>query len=406
MKISQIEPGLFQIEYWVTPETTEAVHIPAKTEEDVEHIARLAGIYDIEAAVVAGNIRKDILTKGLNLEVWDLKDAKKHFCRFCVKNRFYNEDEMILVKSLIDLVISWYSPSTICSAIDVGYVYQKFQEHLDDKGYRYKTREKYDVYLSLFLRFMESKHQIADFTPHFEKIHVRKATPEELQVVNKRPIIPWEVYQEMVEVLRFLKKAAILLDFRAKSPKRGFIWVESYYLLPLLYWTGLRISDAVNLKWKNLSETGLKTISKKTASLIELDLNHEILGGGIVLRELRSWALMEGSDAEAYIFPRMKHSYRMKATTYLRLQQLRFIISQRIPDVPAFTFHSFRNTFAVRCRDAGIELRDIAKFLAHRRDAVTLGYANSAPGAIIRGKEKPLPTAKKWWEENEYRSIY
>jgi integrase len=153
-------------------------------------------------------------------------------------------------------------------------------------------------------------------------------------------------YLTVAEVTKLIKTPCKRLDL-----KQAFLFS---------CFTGLRIQDIMDLKWKHISKQGevwqIEIIQFKTKQLLYLPLN----------RSARKW-LPEQGDAspEDSIFP--------KLTIYYGHSLRAWIQSARIEkDV---TMHVGRHTFATLCLTAGIDIYTTSQLLGHTTIRHTQRYA-------------------------------
>tara|TARA_R100000458_G_C8265933_1_gene240993 strand:+ start:192 stop:1073 length:882 start_codon:yes stop_codon:yes gene_type:complete len=142
----------------------------------------------------------------------------------------------------------------------------------------------------------------------------------------------------------------------------------------LSYWTGLRLSDCASLEWdsiisipEHLVVWTAKAGDKKHAR-VALPMNHELLGGGVLV-ELFNSCEMKDSD---YLFPEERKLINTPATrSYLPQYYIRMLRRLGIRDK---SFHCLRHSFVTRLANAGMELKDIGKMVAHTSTGTTEIY--------------------------------
>lgn len=140
-----------------------------------------------------------------------------------------------------------------------------------------------------------------------------------------------------------------------------------YTLFKLLSLTGLRVSEALTLKWKDILEDSIviRAVNSKSGKKQSIALGKASIS---LLREFRELNPYRGKP---YVFNTRKGN--MKRTTaherlkyYLKLAKLRDSIS----------CHSFRHGWAVKALDAGISLPMVRDNLRHSNISVTSTYLN------------------------------
>ena len=158
------------------------------------------------------------------------------------------------------------------------------------------------------------------------------------------------------------KEELKLLSTIAKSKEKSAI--VDLMLFQLLSLTGLRISEALNLKWSEIGEDYLvisKQKNKKENGTIHI--------GNKLLALLAQFKIDNPYSHSQYLFNTQKGQYKRKNAhdklkEWLRIANIRMNLS----------CHSFRHTYATKCLDAGLTLAVVRDQLRHSSIAVTSVY--------------------------------
>lgn len=148
----------------------------------------------------------------------------------------------------------------------------------------------------------------------------------------------------------------------AKSSDRAAL--VDKMLFQLLSLSGLRISEALNLKWADLGEDYLVIKSQKNGTK-----NGTVTIGNKLLQLLANFREVNAYAHSEYIFNTQKGPYKRsnaheRLKYWLRVAEIRTSLS----------LHSFRHTYATRCLDAGLPLSLVRDQLRHSSIAVTSVY--------------------------------
>ena len=126
------------------------------------------------------------------------------------------------------------------------------------------------------------------------------------------------------------------------------------YLLMLLLWrTGLRVSEAKNLKKKDIREDTISIWQGKGKKDRVIPLEKNL---GIVLG-----FYLDNKRANDPIFD-------------ITTRQMRNVVYKHVPDGLHASPHTFRHSFAVHCLKNGINLRTLQKILGHSNLNTTAVY--------------------------------
>ncbi len=143
------------------------------------------------------------------------------------------------------------------------------------------------------------------------------------------------------------------------------------------YTGGLRVSDMLLLKWKNLDATHIHFTIKKTSSQISIKVPNKALAIINKYRPIKS-------SPETYVFPMLSNSLNQSdaramdraisaATAYIN-KNLK-ILAEKAELAKHVSFHISRHTFATRALKKGISIDKVSKLMGHAQIRETQIYA-------------------------------
>lgn len=143
------------------------------------------------------------------------------------------------------------------------------------------------------------------------------------------------------------------------------------------YCGGLRVSDVLQLKWKNLDKTHVNFTIKKTGNQISIKVPEKALE---IINRYKPKKIIK----ENHIFPMLDNSLDendlqlldneiSKATAYIN-KNLK-IIAKKAKIAKHISFHISRHTFATRALKKGISIDKVSKLMGHAQIRETQIYA-------------------------------
>lgn len=149
---------------------------------------------------------------------------------------------------------------------------------------------------------------------------------------------------------------------------------ESRLLLALGFYTGLRISDILKLRWKDLEAAVLVIEEQKTRKVRQIDLNKKLQ---VIIQQ--SQTIIQPTDKQQFIFRGKRGPNKNKPLTVVgannRIKQIfeRFDIQTQHP-----SSHTLRKTFALRVYNINQRSEDalilLSEMFNHSNISITRKY--------------------------------
>ncbi|NNE41811.1 MAG: tyrosine recombinase XerC [Marinicaulis sp.] len=179
--------------------------------------------------------------------------------------------------------------------------------------------------------------------------------------------------------------AAALIDAAATSKKTNWERARDIALLTLLYGAGLRISEALSLRW---SDTPLEETLQIKGKGAKVRLVPVIDAARDAINQYVEVCPYGGADGDPLFFS--KRGKPLSPTLAQRtVQQLRSAL--RLPD--SATPHALRHSFATHLLEAGGDLRTIQELLGHSSLGATQRYTKIETATLRAVFDKAHPRA-------------
>lgn len=143
------------------------------------------------------------------------------------------------------------------------------------------------------------------------------------------------------------------------------------------YCGGLRVSDMLQLKWKNIDKTHIHFTIRKTGNQLSIKVPDRALA---ILEKYKP----KKAEKEHYVFPMLENGLNEKdlrlidneisgATAYIN-KNLKILAKKAEVEKPV-SFHISRHTFATRALRKGISIDKVSKLMGHAAIRETQVYA-------------------------------
>jgi len=187
------------------------------------------------------------------------------------------------------------------------------------------------------------------------------------------------------EELGKLREAAGLVNDGGEIRKRRTEWEKKLqdatggdlFMFLVLRWTGLRGSDAVGLRWKDVrfdrgTNGEIEVLTQKRGKIAIIPLSTELKSA---LEEAHSKRKPSPED-RVLLNPENGEPFQSRKRLYERCKAL-----GHRAGIKRVTPHCFRDTFACDMLARGVDIYDVAKMLADTVDTVERHYAQFVPAA-------------------------
>jgi integrase/recombinase XerC len=173
------------------------------------------------------------------------------------------------------------------------------------------------------------------------------------------------------------------MDFFFDSDEK-WVTLRDRALYSLLYCTGLRINEALNIKTHEIApEIKIRTKGQKERIIILLPL---------VLDRIEWYvAGCPHSLKEGFLFVGVRGKRLHASVVDSRLQKLRLI--HNLPDHASA--HSFRHSFATHLLQNGADLRSVQELLGHESLSSTQIYTDIDDGSLLKIYEEAHPLERR-----------
>ena len=253
----------------------------------------------------------------------------------------------------------------------------KFIEQLSNEGLKPSTIKQRVVALKSFLKWMKEHRDL--------KLPDNVMVYETLVKALARPVI----YLERDEIERFEK-----LEVRGDQEFVKYVFLLCCY-------TGLRISDACNLRWTNVRESSILLVTKKRMKPVEIELNK---GAKKVLSYFKS---IRKPETEDYVLPDFKgntkvlvNKMREHLNTLAKKAGITDVVNMPIYNKgksatykecekwQVITSHVGRKTFIVQALSAGIPAAVVMTWTGHASLDSMKPYINITRESSRKGMER------------------
>jgi integrase len=183
-------------------------------------------------------------------------------------------------------------------------------------------------------------------------------------VVTSSPVtklLPHERPKGDQREMRALNSSEIATLLQAASNSR---WKA---LFSLLLFSGLRIGEALNLKWEDIHENHLVVRESKTKAG-----EREVFIIPSVKRLLRELQLSQAPGVQ-YVFATPQNASQGRTGPPSRREALRALrVAEKKAGIPKYTLHELRHTFVSILIDQGEDIVFISKQVGHKHPEITL----------------------------------
>ena len=277
---------------------------------------------------------------------------------------------------------------------------QKFSEMLSLRDLADGTVNNYLSYLNQYLDFIET--QLGGKLPEevtWEEVRSYVLYLKDVRKLSNRTINPhiaqlvfffryvlhrdWDRYQ-----VPFLRYDEYLPPVPTKAEMENIIYsmgqTKYQCIVALMYSAGLRVSEAVSLRYEDISATRMQIHVSKTKNRSE---RKAILAQKMLNRLCWHWVDSGKPDKGEYIFPGQKPG------THLSKETVRIVMKKHLEEIGmgdrGFSPHSCRHCFGLTLYESGADLLSIRDAMGHKSINSTTVYASLGIGSD-HGLQSPL----------------
>ncbi len=285
---------------------------------------------------------------------------------------------------------------------------EKFLEYLEkEKNYSQETVRAYKNDLLQFKEYLVDREKVNDFLKvNYEKIrnfigyllkygYDKRSTARKLsavksfykflkniKLIKKNPTIGIKSPRLEKKIPVFLTEVQVKEILDLQPPTK--ISFRDKAMLELLYASGLRVSELVNLK---ISDVDFENKILKVKGKGEKE--RIVPFGSYAFNALKKY-LEERKDNSPYLFV----SRFNKKLSNRQIQKIVKKYLSKIPNPPATNPHIFRHSFATHLLDRGADLRVVQELLGHSSLETTQIYTHLTIGKLKEIYKKTHPRAK------------
>jgi integrase len=192
---------------------------------------------------------------------------------------------------------------------------------------------------------------------------------------NQNPFLKYKMKLEKTQRTFLTEEELKLIEDFQTSPGSRLEMHRDMFVFAS--YTGLRVSDVLQLRWKNFDGTHIHFTMKKTGQQLSIKLPN------VANEIIRRYSPNKNSPGQ-FIFPALPEDFDMKdlrrldteisrATAYVN-KNLK-IIAQRVGIDKNLSFHVGRHTFATRAIAKDIPIQIVMSTMGHTNPRETLIYA-------------------------------
>ncbi len=236
------------------------------------------------------------------------------------------------------------------------------------------------AWLTKYEQFCRTKFGNKTNTIHKDLKFIRKlfndAIRQDIIEINQSPFTKYQLKLEKTQrsflnedELKLIEDCLVTPGTRLDLHRDMFVFAS--------YTGGLRVSDILQLQWKNFDGANILFTIKKTGQQLSIKLPNKALE---IIKKYRN----EKVEADSFIFPMLTPGLDMKnarlvdneissATAYIN-KNLK-LIAQKVGIEKPLSFHISRHTWATRALRKGISIDKVSKIMGHAAIRETQIYA-------------------------------
>lgn len=346
MKITKNRSGNYAVRFKTsTGYTTKSLGTQSMSE--AKALVKEAKIEEIESAAKIGALQREAIASIVSGSDVKMQDAISEWKEY-KENLAQSENTIFSQEAILQAFASRQKISSINQVNE-----SNISAYINEAGkVKLGAREQRLSAIKSLLQFSVAKCYILTDPSKLVAVDKSKLTHKKKEKKKRKPITEFEFHHILMNSEHFNKQATALA-----------------------WWTGMRLSDIARLEWDSIDFESKTLIvhTKKTDTRICLPLDHELIGGGVLIKLLSEIEVIDNT----YVFPHQCEldkdvSRRATLSTYYGRMLARLGIEGK-------SFHSLRHSFVSRCRKDGRTLEGIALWVGHSSAKTTEIYDHQDP---------------------------
>ena len=285
---------------------------------------------------------------------------------------------------------------------------KRYLDYLEiEKGKSIKTRKNYQYYLSVFKNFLEElkKTEVSIEDIDLESIRLFRLFLNRKKIDEQKRTLSKKTQSYYLIALRNFLKYLIRYNYKVLSPEKIELpkiepreikvisWEELERLLSapkgnslkelrdkaileMLFSTGLRVSELINLKRKDINLKADEFTVRGKGSKIR------IVFLSSVAKQVLAKYLKKRQDSEEHLFVSLPKKNKVTPLTSRSIQRIVSYWARRAGIVKPVTPHTLRHMFATDLLQNGADLRAIQELLGHSQITTTQVYTHLSNQAL------------------------
>jgi integrase/recombinase XerD len=236
-------------------------------------------------------------------------------------------------------------------------------------------------FLSEFETFLITDYENSTNTVHSNLKTIRKlvydAVREEILTMDKNPFLKYKLHTKKTEKNFLTDEELLKMENLYLKPELKMNHHRNMYIFAC-YVGGLRISDVLQLKWKNFDGERIIIVTQKTDDIASIKVPNKA-------KEILKFYKTKDSKKNDFIFPILVNDFDYSKnaralfdaisvnTAYINKNLGK--LATRLEINKKIHFHTSRHTFATRALRKGIPIEYVSKILTHKNISTTQIYA-------------------------------
>lgn len=257
-------------------------------------------------------------------------------------------------------------------------VFRKFKRYCKDKDVQFD--EITVNYLGDYEDYLRAHLENSTNTIHSNlkifRMLFNEAVRKDLVEYDKNPFLKYQLKTEKTD-MEFLTEEELGRIEDLTLTKGNNLELYRNMFVFACYVGGLRISDMLQLKWKNFDGTHISVVMKKGKERISVKVPSK--GKEII----NIYAKGHGNEEENYLFPCLSHEVEYDPVSLAKkISSKTAIANKKLKEIAQLAainkrihFHTSRHTWATRALRKGMRIEYVSKLMGHASIKTTQKYA-------------------------------